>query len=409
MNNETKTTDNDSTDGERFSHVTPEHLAQSAFQRDTVAPDFAAIVGHDRLTKSHKKHRKFSLAWFKRLSKKQKILVSVGLALLLALLGFMVWWFLLRPQPQQLPAAQIVEPAPTTEPSRLTGLQVDPEVNKRHVTGVMIENSPDARPQSGLREADIVYEAIAEAGITRFLALYQDTEPKYIGPIRSARPYYLDFLLPFDAGYAHVGGSPDALKQIKQLKVKDLDQFGNPGAYERVSSRYAPHNVYSSIPKLDAVEAAKGYKSSNTVGFARKADETPAEEITAKTINFAISSTLYNVEFSYEKEGNRYLRNMGGKKHVDEKSGKQIASKVVVALVMKKGFMPNGYHTKYETTGSGKMFVFQDGAVMKGTWKKTARDKQFTFTDADGKAIELNPGKTWITIVSDASSVSYKP
>src|SRR5690606_30510274 len=211
----------------------PEELAESAFTSDTAPPDFAAIA--DKKPKAQKRRSlKHLFEKFQKLNKKQKALVIISAAIVLAGIMFAIWFFVLHAEPSPQPAApQVVEPPkPTTEPSRLTGLQVDPDINKRHVTGVMIENSPDARPQSGLQEADIVFEAIAEAGITRFLALYQDTEPKHIGPIRSARPYYLDFLMPFDAGYAHVGGSPTALQQIRQLKIKDLDQFANSGAYE---------------------------------------------------------------------------------------------------------------------------------------------------------------------------------
>ncbi len=389
---------------ESSSKLSAEQLAQSAFQKDTAPVNFAEVGGKPQKTG---KHRKFSL---KHLSKKQKILLGVGVVLALGLIGFLVWRFALHTEPQQPVAEQIVEvPASTTEASRVTGLQVKPEINQRHVNGVMIENSPDARPQSGLNDADIVYEAVAEGGITRFLAMFHDKEPKYVGPIRSARPYYIHWLLPFDASYAHVGGSPDALRLIKQAKVKDLDQFANSGAYERVSSRYAPHNVYSGIDKLNKLEEQKNYKTSNVLGFARKATETPAEQVKAATINLSISSALYNVSYKYGAKGNQYARYMGGKKHVDEKSGKQIYAKVVVALVMKKGLMPDGHHTKYATVGSGRMFVFQDGIVVKGKWKKDERNKQFSFTADDGTEIQLNPGNTWITIVSDSSSVSYKP
>ncbi len=406
MDEEQKTELNNNSTEPISSTLSPEDLARSAFQKDTAPTNFAQIApdAHKRT----KNHRKFSL---KNLSKKQKIIILI-LTIVGAVMAFAGWWFLLKAEPATQQAAVEAEqqpPAPTTVASRVTGLQVEPEINERHVTGVMIENSPDARPQSGLREADVVYEAIAEAGITRFLAIYQDTEPKYIGPVRSARPYYLDFLLPYDAGYAHVGGSPDALKQIKQLKVKDLDQFANSGAYERVSSRYAPHNVYTSLAKLDAVEKSKDYKTSDTTGFVRKADETPSSNVTAKTINFNISSTLYNVQFKYDKKSNKYMRNMAGKPHKDEKSGKQIASKVVIALVMKKGYLSDGYHTKYTATGKGTAYIFQDGEVVKGTWQKDDRDKQFKFVKTDGTELQLNPGKTWVTIVSEPSSVSYKP
>jgi len=125
-------------------------------------------------------------------------------------------------------------PAPTTVASTLSGLQVDKSVNQRPVTGVMIENSPDARPQSGLDQASVVFEAIAEGGITRFLTLFQDTQPDYLGPVRSARPYYVQWCMGFDCSLAHVGGSPEALADIPAWGTKNLDQFANSGSFQRL-------------------------------------------------------------------------------------------------------------------------------------------------------------------------------
>jgi hypothetical protein len=116
--------------------------------------------------------------------------------------------------------------------------------------GVIIENHNSVRPQSGLSKADIVYEALAEGGITRFLAIYLQ-EDSTLGPVRSNRPYFLSWLSEYDAAYAHVGGSPDAQARIKEYNIKDLDQFfiGAP-TYERVGYRAAPHNVYTNTEKL---------------------------------------------------------------------------------------------------------------------------------------------------------------
>src|SRR5581483_6348891 len=130
-----------------------------------------------------------------------------------------------EPELPPVSASSMHAQQPTTVASTLTGLPVDPSVNKRQVTAVMIENSLDARPQSGLDQAGIVFEALAEGGVTRFMALFQDTQPDYIGPVRSARPYYIQWLLGYDAAYAHVGGSPDALNDITAWHVKDLNQF----------------------------------------------------------------------------------------------------------------------------------------------------------------------------------------
>ncbi len=362
---------------------------------------------------------KHAFDWLKfkhsHLNTKQKILFWAIIAALLfagSAAVYATYKHFHQPPPKQAAQAAAKKtappPAPTTEPSKLTGVEVALELNKRPVTGIMIENSPDARPQSGLKDAGVVYEAIAEGGITRFLALFQEAQPNYIGPIRSVRPYYLDFLMPFDASIAHVGGAPQALADIKTLGVKDLDQFANSGAYYRISSRYAPHNMYSEMGKLDALNASKGYTSSNFTGFLRK-NEKAAATISARSIDINISGYLYNTHYDYDAAVNAYKRSEAGKPHVDERSGAQLEPKVVVALVMSRGIASDGQHTNYATVGSGHMYVFQDGTLTEGTWSKGDRKAQFTFVDSNGAPLKLNPGQTWITIVDSPSAVAAKP
>ncbi len=346
----------------------------------------------------------------KNLSRKQWILLSIALVLAIGAAsagGFYLYKHLTKVKNSAAVIKAKGPIKPTTVPSKLTGLPVDPSVNSRQVTAVMIENSPDARPQSGLISAGVVYEAIAEGGITRFMALYQAEQPDYIGPIRSVRPYYLDFLMPYDAAVAHVGGAPQALSDIKSLGVKDLDQFANGNYYTRITARYAPHNVYSSIAQFNKLEASKGYTTSNYTGFPRKKDA-PAKVPTARTVDLAISGYLYNVHYDYDVATNAYKRSEGGSPHTDEKSGTQLEPKVVVALVMSRGIDSDGQHTDYTTSGSGAMYVFQDGLVTQGTWHKADRKSQFSFTDANGKVLKLNAGQTWISIV-DPNTVTYKP
>lgn len=305
-----------------------------------------------------------------------------------------------KPQPQPV--------KPTTVPSTLTGLPVDPSVNSRPVTGVMIENSIPARPQSGLSQAGVVFEAIAEGGITRFLALYQDTQPANVGPIRSARPYFEQWNLGFDAGYAHVGGSPEALADIKAWHVRDLDQFFNSGYYHRSPSRAAPHNVYTSIAKLNQLERSKGYKSSSFTGFERK-KEAPAKQPPVKGINLYMSGPSYNVHYDYIASSNSYARTEGGTAHVDSNGNRRIMPKVVVALVMHYRLESDGYHSDYSTIGDGPVYIFQDGNVQTGRWYKSSMTSQFVFKDSAGKIIKLNPGQTWLTAVSGTDRVKYGP
>lgn len=383
-------------------------ITQNAFARDHINTEHGVAADTPFAHSPHHapRKKKFSL---KNLSKKQKILLGISSVLLLGLASFGVWWFVLKPEPAA-PAPAVVEPAEPPKPtlSVMTGLPVDDEVNTRNVTGVMIENSPDARPQAGLVSADVVYEAVAEGGITRFLALFHDDEPKYVGPIRSARPYYLDWVKPFHAGLAHVGGSPLALQLIKNNRVRDLDQFHNPSAYERISSRYAPHNMYSGIDKLNQLEKEKKFTPGDFKSFERKEtkDDAP-ESIKAGQINLTLSGPLYNAQFNFSKKENKYLRSQAGRKHLDDKTGKQIQPDVVIALITTKG--QDGKYTTYRTRGSGSVLVFQDGQVIKGKWSKKTIDTQLKFTSASGQPLLLNPGKVWITVVGSKSDVTYKP
>ncbi len=297
---------------------------------------------------------------------------------------------------------------PVTVASTLSGLIVDPSLNARPVIGVMIENSEDARPQSGLSQAGVVFEAIAEGGITRFLALYQDNAPDDIGPIRSARPYYVQWALGFDAAYAHVGGSPEAIANIRDWGVKDLDQFYNSNSYRRVSNRFAPHNVYSGINTLMQTAVSKGYSTSNFVGFERKI-ESAANIPTARTININISSFTYNTSYIYDPVTNSYPRSEAAAPHIDANTNVQLNPKVVIALVMPYSTGGDGYHSEYLTIGTGQAFIFQDGLITIGQWSKASNTSQLSFTDVNGLVIKLNPGQTWITAVANATAVIYAP
>jgi hypothetical protein len=348
--------------------------------------------------------------WYSRwrhFSKKQWIIIGVIAALLLGAGGYAWYRHAHQPKPvvKKVTKAQVVKPAPVPIVSNLTGLPADDATNNRPVTAIMIENSPDARPQASLKDAGVVFEAIAEGGITRFLTLWQDTSSEYIGPVRSVRPYYLQWLSGFNAAVAHVGGSGDALANIKAWGIKDLDQFSNPGPYWRVNTRFAPHNMYTSLPKLWDLEAQKGFGKANYTSLARKV-EAPSKTPTTTSIDFNISGALYNSHYDYDAATNTYKRSEGGKPHVDEKTGEQIAPKVVVGLVMQQG--STSIYTTYQTIGSGQAFIFQDGTVTPVTWHKDANEKQFTFTDANGGLARLDPGKTWFSVVGGADRVSYK-
>lgn len=354
-------------------------------------------------------HSKFS--FLQDPSTRRWLIIGV---ILLVVIGGSVTWLNQKspPKPKPIAAKIVVTPTkttpvtPTTVASNLSGLQVNPVDNNNPVTGVMVENSTFARPQAGLSQASVVFEAIAEGGITRFLALFQDTAPDNVGPIRSVRPYFEQWALGFDAGLAHVGGSPEALADIKTWNVRDLDQFYNGSYYHRITTRQAPHNVYTSISLLTQLEVSKGYTSSTFTSFPRKPDA-PSKQPTATIIDLTMSSSDYNVHYEYNPATNSYYRSEGGAPQFDSNSNLQLSPKVVIAMVMPYSLEADGYHSDYGTIGTGPVYIFQDGTVTTGQWSKSSNTTQFSFTSSNGSPIKLNAGQTWLTAVAATSDVSY--
>ena len=294
--------------------------------------------------------------------------------------------------------------------SPLTGLPVaDEAATKSNVTAIMIENSPDARPQSGLQQADVVYEAIAEGGITRFAALYQQQRPELIGPVRSLRMYYLDWVAPYDPSIAHVGGSLYALQEVRNGSHKDIDQFHNPGTYWRTSDRYAPHNVYTNFAHLDALNSQRGYTQSNPQPIARQNTMPPGGA--ASSVNVTMSSQTYDSAWQYDAGSKTYLRSQAGAPHTDREAG-QISSQVVVVLKMHMDtVMEDGWRENYHTSGTGDAVIFAQGQAHEVTWHKESMRKQMFFTTkSNNKPFELPRGKTWMTAVpaNEGGGVSWQ-
>jgi len=292
--------------------------------------------------------------------------------------------------------------------SPLTGIEISgPKNVNQAATAIMIENSPRARPQSGLKESGVVFEAIAEGGITRFLVVYQHKKPELIGPVRSLRSYYVDWLAPFNASVAHVGGSAAALREIRNGKYRDIDQFFNSQAYWRATDRYAPHNVYTNFDRLNTLNKAKGYTKSSVKGFARQDGEV-AESPNAKNINVNISNPTYNSSYTYASASNKYKRFQGGAPHNDREKGQISPSVVVVLKVNETTVMEDGWRQSIQTIGSGAAVIFQNGVAQEVTWNKSSRTSQIKFTDKKGEVVPFNRGQTWITAVpNDSGSVTW--
>ncbi len=353
---------------------------------------------------SFKKKKRF----FRRgpTTRKEKVIFGITVFLILAVGGGLLWWMHTQPKPDMSSVAAPRIPIKYYSP--LNGIEVaNEEATKHVVTAVMIENSPDARPQSGLAEADVVFEAVAEGGITRFIALYQNSRPSLVGPVRSLRPYYADWAAAFDPSVAHVGGSPEALSMIRSGNYGvDIDQFFNGSYYWRATDRAAPHNVYTNFDKLDALNANKNHTTS-TFSFAPRVNGRAVEAPDATQIQIDVSSGIFSVSYSYNKTTNSYDRKQGGVAHTDREKG-QISPKVVIALKTNISLSSDGSHMTIATSGSGKAYVFQNGTVTEGTWSKENAKGQLFIKDAAGKEISPVRGQTWITTVGNDKNVSWQ-
>ncbi|MFA6017917.1 MAG: DUF3048 domain-containing protein [Patescibacteria group bacterium] len=289
----------------------------------------------------------------------------------------------------------------------LTGVKIESAVDVLpQVFGVMVENSADAWPLSGIDEAFLVIEAPVEGNIPRFIAFFSEEQNvEKIGPVRSARSYYLDWNTEFDGIYAHVGGSPDALEEIRFNEVMDLDQFFQSEYFYRDEvARYAPHNVYtSSVDLRDSIEEMNSRYSHSipTYGVWIFADGS-ALSTTSSVIHLDWSnSSGYNVDWIFDPSKNSYERRQGG--------GVYVADNVII-LETDIGVIAGDDKGRKEivTIGSGIAHVFQNGAEIVGTWKKESAEERLRFFDDNEKEVVLNAGKTWIEVVDTPDRLSVK-
>jgi len=325
------------------------------------------------------------------------------------------------------------ESLPKTEECPLNGAKYSEEQKKwweeHRPLGIMIENHEESRPQSGLEFADVVYEAVAEGGITRFLVVYYCQDAGIVGPVRSARTYYLDWLSEYGSYplYAHVGGAntpgpADALGQIVDYGwnlYNDLNQFsiGYP-TFKRDESRLdrpvaTEHTMYSTTTKLWQIGAQRKLTEQDEEDnawneefvpyeFKEDASEDDRGSVDNIHVEFWEGYRQYAVDWIYDKAKNIYLRENEGKEHTDRNTGHQLSTKNIVVLWMRESAANDGYegnaHRLYGNKGTGKAIVFQDGEEKEGTWKKTDRESK-TIITVDGEEIEFNRGTIWFEIV----------
>ncbi|MEJ6952023.1 DUF3048 domain-containing protein [Natronospora cellulosivora (SeqCode)] len=289
--------------------------------------------------------------------------------------------------------------------SPFTGLPAN-ELSMQRATMVIIENAPRARPQSGLHEAAIIYELLAEGGITRFLALYWDEIPDEIGPVRSARPYKVDIANDYNALLLHAGGSPQALEMLASGEVDNIDQIHNGGRYFwRSSHRRAPHNLYTGRVRInDYLDKLLGQKYQDRFDFQRVSFITKEDEYADYIkINYWGGTT---VVFKYDDVNNNYLRYYGPLEIPHKSDNIQLQANNIIIQYVRTRQIDDIGRLEMDLNDRGKALFFRDGIVVEGFWEKT----EYTWTsfyDNTGQELSLNPGQTWIIVVPTVTQVDY--
>lgn len=333
---------------------------------------------------------------------------------------------------------------PRTEPCPINGqlfTKQEREVwEKRRPLAVMIENHQEARPQSGLSYADVVYESVAEGGISRFMGIFYcgvAGGSVNLAPVRSARTYFLPWVLEYDALYNHVGGAgvcsdvtvderAKALCQIEQYKIKDMDQFGIsfPTCYRNYDRLDHPvateHTMTCVTDKLIKLASTRGWTdvdakgvawNKNFVSWKFKDDAKDADRGASFSASFVAwkgYESEYGVKWVYDRTTNTYKRFNGGVAHTDLETKQQLTAHAIVIIFAKEtGPVDEHAHLLYNNIGSGDGLLMQDGKVEKITWSKPLRTDRTKFLDAKGKEVTLNKGQLWIEMLPIGTPVSY--
>ncbi len=319
--------------------------------------------------------------------------------------------------------------------------------DKRRPLGVMIENSLDARPQSGLTTADIVYEAVVEGGITRFMAMfYCDAATAgnlMLAPVRSARIHFVNLISEYDGLYNHVGGAGNcddenvderakALCVIRTTNIKDLDQFREDGAgafkvCHRVANRLGDkevayeHTMACFLEELYNAGAKQDWTNvdENGVSWTKKfipwgfrdlAKKTTGDPIKAISYMFWESNRTFNssydVRWEYQPQANVYRRTNGDKVAVDLNNDAPIeVSDVVIQFTKETDVADKEHHIVYDVIGKGSAIVYMDGTAVPATWSKLSRTSRTIFKNMTGQEIKFVPGKMWISILPTGNKV----
>ncbi|OGE76205.1 MAG: hypothetical protein A3C85_02200 [Candidatus Doudnabacteria bacterium RIFCSPHIGHO2_02_FULL_48_21] len=297
---------------------------------------------------------------------------------------------------------------------QIAGEQDPKQTQNGPFVAVIYDNDPNARPQFGLSEASIVFETVAEGGITRMLAFF-DKHQKItkIGPVRSARPYFVDWARGFGSALAHSGGSREALAQISSLgnAFHDINEFFNEHTFRRDTRRTAPHNLFTSSDLLQSFASGKAWPLEMQISPWAVSDEKAGENVqtTATSIRVDFSYPQFVASYQYDVTNKNYIRSLGGRPDKDAINGQQITAKNVVILYTTSSVIdPKLLTVDLITSGSGRAMVFTNGKVMQARWQKSGSAGELKIVDADGSSVVIGHGPTWIEVIDQNAAASWK-
>lgn len=302
------------------------------------------------------------------------------------------------------------QPAVCKEFRRLDGVCLADGETEKFPVGIMIDNKTEARPWSGLSYAGLVFEAPVEGGVTRFLAIYTtDKKIEKIGPVRSIRPYYVDWDKEFGAIMMHIGGSPEALDRIasdQSLYEKNIDGLG--AYFWRSQDRIAPHNAYTSSELIDKARENLKIGESDFNFWEFKEDEIASERGATSTITVKFNNyDFYNAVWEYDREKNEYRRKYKNT-HAKDEDGRMILAKNVAILKTDIEIIDSVSRRRIAAIGNGDALIFQDGKRIEARWEKRSESERLYFFDQKGADIKFNRGTTWIEVVEDLGQVGEK-
>ena len=317
----------------------------------------------------------------------------------------------IEPQVTPMPT---VQPTPTPElpkglPCPLTGMLVEDEEDlKLRPIAVMLDNEYNARPQSGLLDAEIVYEFPVEGNITRYMAVYHHNHTDKIGPVRSARPYFIDKAMELNAVYVHCGGSPQALQDLVALKVNALNDLKGSPCFWRAKDRKMPHNLYTSTKLMREVMDSSKFNNKTAPEYFKFSDEfLNLDGKNTRLISFNYSKN-YTVGYEYNEKDKLYYRTINGIRLKDKESGKDIATTNIIVEKTTAKVLDKVGRLEVNNLGKNRGYYLTGGKLMEIEWSKSTRSAKTTYKDLKGNDIIMNKGNTWIQVVPDYVRIEIK-